>query len=448
MTALHGSVRSAADPDAVARALETARATADGGPLPAWRRAEILDAACELLQEQREGFAQLIVAEVRKTVRDARAEIDRAVATLRFSAVVARTLTGETIPADATAAGEGALAFTLRVPLGVVAAITPFNYPVNLVFHKIAPAFAAGNAVLLKPAPQAPLCAHACARLLVEAGMPAEWLQVLTGGADVGAAMTASPLVDAITFTGSTQVGWAIAAGAPSKRVLLELGSNAPLLVTRSADVERAAAAVATYGFGNSGQSCVSVQRVLVDEAVAVPFRARLLERVGALRSGDPSDPATDVGPVIDAAAHERIVAWVDAACAAGATRHTPGPVDADGLIAPTVLEDVPLDALAWRDEVFGPVVCLRVCASLDEQIRLANDSRYGLQAGIFTADLSEALRAVRELRFGGVVVNDAPTKRLDPQPYGGVKDSGNTREGPHAAAREMTEERFVSLRQ
>jgi acyl-CoA reductase-like NAD-dependent aldehyde dehydrogenase len=345
---------------------------------------------------------------------------------------------------DASQAGEGKLAFTVRVPIGVVGAITPFNFPLNLVAHKIAPALAAGCPVVLKPASQTPLSALLLAELELEAGLPPGWLNVLVGpSGDIGDVLVEDERVKLITFTGSGAVGWKLRERAPRKRVNLELGNATPVIVEADADVEAAAAKLAANAFSYAGQSCISVQRVYVQRAVYDDFKERFLPRVEALVVGDPAEDETDVGPLISERERDRVLAWVEEARAAGATVLAGGELDGD-LLRPTVLEDVPRDQKLSCDEAFGPVCTLTPYDTLDEAIALANGTRYGLQAGIFTASLATAAAAAARLEFGGVTVNEAPTFRADQMPYGGVKDSGNTREGPAWAVREMTEERLV----
>jgi acyl-CoA reductase-like NAD-dependent aldehyde dehydrogenase len=355
-------------------------------------------------------------------------------------------LAGEVVPVDAVAAGAGRVAFTLRVPVGVVAAISPFNFPLNLVAHKVAPAIAAGCPVVLKPASQTPLSALALASLLRDAGLPDGWLTVVAGsGGTVGEALVRHPGVAYISFTGSPPVGWDIVAKAPRAKVRLELGSNSPLIVASSGDWSAAAEKTATAAFSHAGQSCISTQRVYVHRSVAGDFLAALLPRVDALRVGDPLDEATDVSSLISRADTERVREWVAEAGSAGAKVLTGGML-ANGVLRPTVVSDVTPEMKVVREEVFGPVVTVAAFDELDDAIGQANDTRFGLQAGVFTRDLGEALRAARELRYGGVLINEVPTWRADPQPYGGVKDSGNTREGPRYAIQEMTEPRLVVL--
>ena len=433
--------------DHIDAAVAAAAARRDGEPLAAWARAEILDTAAVRLSERAEEFAQRIAAEAAKPITTARTEVARAVDTFRFSAAVARTLTGETVPMDASSAGAHKLGVVLRVPIGVVAAISPFNFPVNLVCHKIGPAIAAGCPVVLKPASVTPLSALALAQMLVEeCGLPHGWLNVITCDGSTANHLVVHDQVAMITFTGSPPVGWGIREKVPHKRVGLELGNNAPVIVEPSADWEAAADKIAVAGTSYAGQSCISVQRVFVHRSIAEGFLARLADAFGKLRVGDPADEDTDVSALIDEGETERVRTWIGDATAAGARVVVGGTVGDDGVLAPTVLADVTPDMEVCRTEVFGPLVGVQVYDDVDEALRLANDTRYGLQAGIFTADLDTALRAARTLDFGGITVNEVPTWRADQMPYGGVRDSGNTREGPAYAAREMTEERLVVI--
>jgi acyl-CoA reductase-like NAD-dependent aldehyde dehydrogenase len=435
-------------PADVDRAVAAAAAALRDQPFPPWRRAEVLDAAARLLAERTEDFARTIAAEAAKPLKTARVEAERAVSTFTFAAVEARRLTGDMVPIDAAEVGEGRLAFTLRVPVGVVAAISPFNFPLNLVAHKLAPAIAAGCPVVLKPASQTPLSAVALAELLVgECGLPADYLHVVTGGgSDVGAALVEHPDVAYITFTGSSEVGWGIAAKAGRKKVALELGNNSPVIIEADGDWDKAARTIATAGFAHAGQSCVSVQRIYAAAGVEADFTAALAKLVDGLIVGDPLDEATDVSALISDGERDRVQAWIAEAVAGGATVVAGGAVEA-GVLRPTVLTNVTPDMKVCRDEVFGPVVAVQAYDTLDEALRLADDTRYGLQAGIFTSSLASALRAARELHFGTVLVNEVPTWRADQMPYGGVRESGNTKEGPHSAVRAMTEERLVVIR-
>jgi len=436
-----------ASPEHLDAAVEEARARHLEGPLPAWQRAEILDRAATLLAERREDFARLIATEAAKPIRTARVEAARAVDTFRFSAAVARTLGGEVVPLDASAAGVDKLGFVVRVPVGVVAAISPFNFPLNLVAHKVAPAIAVGCPVVLKPASATPLTALALAALLLdECGLPPGWLHVVTCPGSVADHLVTHDDVAMVTFTGSPEVGWGIQARAARKKVSLELGNNSPVIVEPDADWRTAAAKVSVAGYAFAGQSCISVQRVYVHTSIAREFTDALVAAVEDLVVGDPLDEATDVSALIEPSETERVAAWVDEAVAAGATLETGGTRTTDGVLRPTVLSGVRPEMRICHTEVFGPVVGIQTYDELDSAFRLANDTRYGLQAGIFTNDLTTALRAARILDFGGVTVNEVPTWRADQMPYGGVRDSGNTREGPAWTAREMTEERMVVI--
>jgi acyl-CoA reductase-like NAD-dependent aldehyde dehydrogenase len=415
-------------------------------PLPAHKRAEILVKVAGALGRRHDEVARQISDEAGKPMKAARVEAKRAMSTYTFAAVEARKLAGEMVPMDAAQAGEGKLAFTLRQPIGIVGAISPFNFPLNLVAHKLAPALAAGCAVVLKPAGQTPLSALLLAELEEEAGLPPGWLSVVAGpSAEIGDVLVEDERVKAITFTGSGGVGWKLKERAPKKKVNLELGNATPVIVAADADLDAAAKALAANSFSFAGQSCISVQRIYVERGVHGEFLRRFLPGVEALNVGDPADEETDVGPVIDEDAKERILEWIEEARSGGA-EVLAGGEERDGLIRPTVIGGASRELKVSCDEVFGPVVTVNPVDSVDEAIELANSTRYGLQAGIFTASLETALRAARDLEFGGVTVNEAPTFRSDQMPYGGVKDSGNTREGPHYAVRELTEEHLVVL--
>ena len=427
-----------------ARAAVDAAVQALRNPLPEHERAAILDRVATALRERQEELARLVSAEAGKPIKAARGEASRAVQTYIAAADAARTLTGETVPMDASPAGEGKLAFTLRVPVGVVGAISPFNFPLNLVAHKLAPALAAGCPVVLKPAPATPLTALLLAEISAEAGLPAGWLSVVCGPAqEIGDVLVEDERVKALTFTGSGPVGWSLRARAARKRVALELGNSTPMIVAADADLERAAAAASTYAFAYSGQACISLQRVYVHREVYDEFVRLLLPKVEALVVGDPADERTDVGPVIDERSRDRILDWIQRSRGEVLTG---GTLTDDGLIRPTVVASPADDSELSCAEAFGPVCTVQPYDDVDDALRRANATPYGLHAGIFTRDLSLALRAARELDFAGVVVNDAPSIRVDHMPYGGIKASGNTREGPRYAVRELTEERLVVI--
>ena len=429
-----------------ARAAIDAAEKAMANPLPAHKRAEILVKVVAGIARRHDEIAQQITAEAGKPLKAAKVEASRAMSTYTFAAVEARKLAGEMVPMDAAQAGEGKLAFTLRDPIGIVGAISPFNFPLNLVAHKIAPALAAGCAVVLKPASQTPLSALTLAELADEAGLPAGWLNVLVGPAsEIGDVLVEDDRVRAITFTGSSGVGWKLRERAARKKVLLELGNATPVIVHGDAELDEAAEKLAANAFSFAGQSCISVQRIYVQKWVYDDFVARFLAKVEELVLGDPADEETDVGPVIDDESRERILSWIEEARDGGAEILAGGGPEGD-LIQPTVIANASLDMRVCREEVFGPVCVVNSYEALDEAISLANGTRYGLQAGIFTADIRAAMRAAQELEFGGVIVNEAPTFRADQMPYGGVKDSGNTREGPSYAVRELTEHRVVVI--
>jgi acyl-CoA reductase-like NAD-dependent aldehyde dehydrogenase len=415
--------------------------------IPTHERAAILDRAAADIDARREAFGRLLSSENGKPITQALAEVDRCVQTLVFSAAEARTVSGRGIPLDAHPAGVGHLGLTVRVPVGVVGSITPFNFPLTLAAHKIGPAIAAGCGVVLKPAEKAPLAAIELVKAFHRAGLPPAWMSVLIGDAAAIAHVFAEDdRVGLITFTGSAQVGWALSAKAPAKRVTLELGNSTPVIVCADADVEQAATLSAASAFNFAGQSCISAQRAIVDPAVHGPFLEALRAATTAHVTGDPADEATTVGPTITHDARDRVNDWIARAKAGGADEVVGGTFG-DGFAAPTVLDGIGTDQPLWGQEAFGPVLSVTTADDLDAAIDLANDTEYGLQAGIFTRDLSAALHAVERLRFGGVTVNQAPQFRVDQMPYGGTKASGNTKEGPHDAVREMTEERMVVVR-
>ena len=424
------------------RALDAA-AAAMATPLPAHERARILDRVSDLLEERAEEAARTISAEAGKPLKAARVEGQRAASTYRFSGVEARRLAGEVVPMDGSPAGEGKLGLTLRLPIGIVGAISPFNFPLNLVAHKIAPALAAGCAVVLKPASRTPLSAIFLAELEEEAGLPPGWLNVVSGSAsEIGDALVEDERVKLITFTGSSGVGWDLAARAHKKRVKLELGNATPAIVCCDAP-PWTVARLAANAFSFAGQSCISVQRIYVMDGAWDDFVADFVPAVEALQVGDPADESTDVGPLISESERDRVLDWIRASKGEVLTG---GDVTDEGLLRPTVIANPARDDRVQCEEVFGPVVTLTRTASLDDAIEQANSTRYGLQAAIFTGDIRPAVEAAKRLDFGSVTINEAPTFRADQMPYGGVKDSGNTKEGPAWAVREMTEERLVVL--
>lgn len=420
-----------------------------GQGLPQHERAQVLEAAATLVGGQRERLARDLAAEAAKPLIQARAEVDRCVSTLTFSAAAARTLTGRTIPLEGSAAGAGKIGWTERLPIGVVAAISPFNFPLNLVAHKVGPAIAAGCPVVLKPASATPLSALNLVALLVEAGLPRDWVQVVVGsGADIGDPLVTHPGLAFISFTGSPAVGWSIRARAPRADVGLELGNNTPLIVDRDADVADVAHRIRLAGFAHAGQSCISTQRILVHESAADAFITELVSQATSLRLGPPLAETTEVSSLIDAAETARVLEWIDSAVRNGAGLVCGGQVTPDGILEPTILVDAdPTDDVCAK-EVFGPVVVVRRYRELDTAITEANTTTYGLQAGIFTRDLEVAITVARALDFGAVLINEVPTWRADQMPYGGLRDSGNTKEGPAWAVEHMTREKLfvVSL--
>ncbi|MGV3519378.1 aldehyde dehydrogenase family protein [Luteitalea sp.] len=432
---------------------EAARACAAAAPavaaLPLHERARILRAVSGALRDQREAFALRLVQEAGKPLRDARTEVDRAAMTFEVAAEEARRLpgAGEVIPMDLASHGEGRIGLTRRVPIGPIAAIAPFNFPLNLVAHKLAPALAAGNPVVLKPASRTPLSALALADLMHEAGLPPGALSVLPMTRETGDLLVQDDRYRLLTFTGSAEVGWALKARAGRKKVVLELGGNAAVIVDDGADLEVAAARAATGGFSYAGQSCISVQRVYVHANVWEAWLAAFLPQVEALVVGDPMDERTAVGPLITPGDVDRIESWVREAVEGGATVLSGGTRRTDQLFPPTVLTGVDRQARVCAEEAFAPVVVVERVGSIDEALEAVNASAFGLQAGLFTPRLETALTAFDRLEVGGLLINDVPTYRIDHMPYGGVKDSGLGREGPRYAIEDMTELRLLVIR-
>jgi len=412
--------------------------------LAAWERNELLRRAAQLVEDSLEELARTIAFEVGKPLGEARNEAKRIPELLRLSGAEGARMHGETVPVDAVPGGERKLAFTLRQPCGIVVAITPFNYPAMLVAHKLGPALAVGNAVVLKPARQTPLTALLLTRVLLEAGAPENAIQCITGpGSELGGALCSDPRVRKISFTGSTAVGEQIVRVAGVKRLSLELGSNCPLIVLPDADLEQVTAATASGGYVNAGQVCISVQRVLVADEVYGEFVERLTPLVEGLRTGHPLDDSTVLGPVISESEAERVERTVRDALAGGATLLTGGERDG-AVVAPTVVGDVDPSMDISRKELFGPAVALTRVRDVDEAIRLANDSDYGLGAGLFTSNLEHALRFAREVDSGTIQINASPLWRADVMPYGGLKGSGIGKEGPRSAVEEMTEVKTI----
>jgi acyl-CoA reductase-like NAD-dependent aldehyde dehydrogenase len=424
----------------------TAAAGASRQPLPPHRRYEILSGAARLLLERAAGIRAAYVAETGFTGADADTELARAAATLRLSAEEALRVAGEEVPVAATPGSEQRLAFTIRVPVGVVAAIAPFNAPLSTVAHKIGPAIAAGNAVVLKPAEQTPLSAIALAEVLHEAGLPPGLFNLVCGpGSVTGAELVADRRVRFITFTGSTAVGLTIKQRSGLARTHLELGANSASIVAADADLDLVAALVARAGYRKAGQVCTSVQRVIAHARVVDELAGRLRAQVGALTAGDPRDSGVQVGPMIAPAEAERAQSWIREAAGAGAAVLTGA--DRDGpVLQPTVLRDPPAATKIMTGEIFAPVVALVPADTVDDAIGIVNSGDYGLQAGIFTRDIDVAFDAARRLQVGGVMVNDTSSYHADAMPYGGVKDSGHGVEGPKYAVGDMTDPRIVVL--
>jgi acyl-CoA reductase-like NAD-dependent aldehyde dehydrogenase len=413
--------------------------------LPAWRRSEVLQAVSDGIAERRDELARTIALEAGKPIKTARLEADRASFTFRVAAEEARRIYGEIVPLDWLPGNDGRVAHVRRVPLGPIAGISPFNFPLNLVAHKVAPALAAGNPIVLRPASQTPVSSLKLAEIVLEAGWPADGIAVVPCSTETARPLVEDDRIKLLTFTGSPAVGWALKARAGRKRVTLELGGNAAVIVNEDADVPYAAERVAWGGFTFAGQTCISVQRVYVHEDVYDAFVAELLPRVEALVVGDPLDEATELGPLIDLGAAERVEEWVDEAVDAGATLLAGGTRDGR-LWRPTVLADVCASLRVSCEELFAPVVVLNRFADVSEAITAAGRSEFGLQAGLFTHDLRVIEDAFDRIEVGGLMVNDVSTFRIDHMPYGGVKSSGTGREGLRYAIEEMTELKLLTF--
>jgi acyl-CoA reductase-like NAD-dependent aldehyde dehydrogenase len=415
--------------------------------LPRWKRREILEDVAAALIEQKERFAQLIVAEAGKPLRLARAEVDRTVLTFKTASEEAARLGGESLPMDLTEGNEGRWGLVQRFPVGPVLAITPFNFPLNLVAHKLAPALAAGCPVILKPAPQTPFTALALGEVILKAGWPQEALAVLPlSNVDTAWLAEKEDRIKLVSFTGSAKVGWELKAHSGRKRVLLELGGNAALIVHNDwPDLDEAALRTARAAFGFAGQSCISVQRVFVDRSIFQTFLWKVVECTAKLVSGNPSEEATEVGPLIGLAAAERVEAWIKEAVDRGAKLVTGGERH-DSVVTPAILTGTTPGMKVRDEEVFGPVVTIEPYEDFEQALADVNHSKYGLQAGLLTRDAGRILTAYRELEVGSLIVGDTPSWRLDPMPFGGVKDSGLGREGIRSAIEEMTESRMLVM--
>lgn len=415
--------------------------------MPAYKRAEILFRTAALIHERADDLAKTIAAEAGKALKFARAEVDRAVSTFTIASEEAKRLHGETIPLDAVPAGEGYFGFWTRRPVGVIAAISPFNFPLNLVAHKVAPAIASGNTLVLKPASTTPISALKLCEILVEAGLPNGAINLLVGsGGTVGEWLVTDPRVDKITFTGSPDVGRHILSVAGIKKVTLELGNTSPVVVAPDADLDFVAKRCAVGAYYNSGQVCISVQRIYSEKQVYEPFSEKFVQATEAMVVGDPLDERVDVGPMIDSREVDRIESWVQEAQSSGAKVLTGGR-RAGTVYYPTVLSGVNDEMKVVAEEAFAPVASIIASDDFESALKQANDTKYGLQVGVFTKDLDRVFKAVKRLNFGGVIVNDTPNFRADHMPYGGNRQSGLGREGVRYAMEEMTNIQMVAIR-
>jgi acyl-CoA reductase-like NAD-dependent aldehyde dehydrogenase len=437
-----------ADAAVVDQAVTAAQAGAAAmAKLTLYERAELLERMRRLLQQDAEEFAHLICCETGKPIREARAEAERSQQTLIASADAARHLRGEVVPLEAAPIGKGRWAMTVREPLGIIGAITPFNFPLNLALHKIGPALAAGNSVIHKPSENTPLSALRLAQLTQEAGAPAGAHNVITGlGSEVGRRMVSDPRVAMISFTGSVDVGEQIRAQTGLRRVTLEMGSNSSVILEPDCDLETLIPRCVTGGFAHSGQICISLQNIYVHESIEREFTERFATAAQALKIGNPLEESTDISSLINVEEAGRVESWIQRARDRGA-RVVTGGVRRHATLEPTVLANVPPDLEVCCREVFGPVVVLHRYRELEEAIRAINASEYGLQAGLCTRDIGKAFGAARQLRVGGVILNDVPTYRADHMPYGGVKKSGVGREGPRYVVEEMTGLKLICWR-
>ena len=415
------------------------------GALPSHARFHLLQRIAGALYDRREEFARIMTGEAGKPITDARREVARAVQTFTIAAEEAKRIPGEVIPLDWTPGMDSHLGILRRVPIGPVLGITPFNFPLNLVAHKVAPALAAGNPILIKPAPQTPLTALLLAEVGLEAGVPPGGLNVLPCDNRVAERLVVDPRFKLLSFTGSAAVGWMLKAKCGKKKVVLELGGNAGVIVEQDADLDFAAQRCASGGFGYAGQTCISVQRIFVHHSVVDLFTTKLLLQVARLKGGDPNDESTVVGPLIDQHAAHRVEEWIGEAVAQGA-RVLLGGKRMGSVVEATVLTNVTPTMKVSCQEVFGPVVTVTPYRQFDEALQAMNRSEYGLQAGVFTQDVNKVFHAFRHLEVGAVLVNEIPTFRAEHMPYGGVKDSGLGREGLRISIEEMTEPRFLVL--
>ena len=414
--------------------------------LSAFDRYEILTRAVVLLDERKQDMGETITREEGKILSEGLLEVDRCIQTMTWSAEEAKRLYGETIPLDAAPDNQMKFGFTVRVPVGVVAAIAPFNFPLNLVAHKVGPALAAGNSVVIKPASDTPLSALKLTEILIDAGLPAEAIQCITGsGGIIGDALVSNPLIRKVTFTGSQEVGEHITRTAGLKKVTMELGSNSPLIVLPDADLEKVAAATAQSGFSNAGQVCISTQRVYADKSIYADYLDILTSKVSELAAGDPMAGTVKVGPMVRESDAIRVESWINEAVGAGARLITGGERDG-AVLTPSILAEVHPDMKISREELFGPAVNVTPIDGIDEAIKYANDTRFGLSAAIFTENIDKALKFALEVESGNLNINGGTQFRADLMPYGGLKDSGMGKEGPRYAIEEMTELKMVII--
>jgi glyceraldehyde-3-phosphate dehydrogenase (NADP+) len=415
--------------------------------LPAYERGAILRNISAGIKARREELGRLIALEAGKPIRDSLVEVDRATLTFRLGAEEAERIVGETIPLDLMPASKGRVGITRRFPIGPIAGISPFNFPLNLAAHKVAPAIASGNPIVLKPPSKDPLTMLTVAEIIEEAGAPAGSVSVLPMSRELGDRMVSDERFKLLTFTGSPSVGWRMKERAGKKKVVLELGGNAGVIVDKSADLDWAVKRILVGGFTYSGQVCISVQRMFVHEDIWDTFMDRFAEGARGIKVGDPLDPQTEMGPMVDVAAAQRTQRWVDEAVALGGKVVVGGKADGS-FFPPTILTNVPVEAQVCSNEAFAPLVVAFPFRDFGDAVRQVNDSMFGLQTGVFTNDLTNAWQGFGELEVGGVIVNDVPTYRIDHMPYGGVKDSGLGREGLRWAIDDMTEIRIMVLAQ
>jgi acyl-CoA reductase-like NAD-dependent aldehyde dehydrogenase len=413
--------------------------------LPAFERGRILRDISAGIKARREELGKLMASEAGKPIRDALVEVDRATLTFRLGAEEAERMVGETIPLDLMASSKDRVGITRRFPIGPIAGISPFNFPLNLAAHKISPAIASGNPIVLKPPSKDPLTMLTVAEIIEAAGVPTGSVSILPMTRELGDRMVADDRFKLLTFTGSPSVGWRMKERAGKKKVVLELGGNAGVIVDKTADLDWAVRRVLVGAFTYAGQVCISVQRMFVHEDIWDAFMAKFIDGAKALKVGDPLDAQTDVGPMVDATAANRTQRWVDEAIALGGKALLGGKADGN-FFPPTILTNVPATAQVCSNEAFAPLVVAFPFREFDDAVKQVNDSFFGLQTGVFTNDLANAWRGFHELEVGGVIVNDVPTYRIDHMPYGGVKDSGLGREGLRWAIEDMTELRIMVL--